>query len=301
MIRFIVSYYQKSKISKWYQRYFEGEKIPQNKLDSYLRIYINNGSLSKVKDKIKEDREAQKKENHELWCTHMQYLEKKYIDIKLRVSSTPDITATIVEAREHKHFKAVVKNLIHNTEHLNIGLHIFHGTKNEKYVKDALQGVANVKFTDLGVENLDIEAYNKIMLSKKFLNAIETEKFIVFQTDVITFKKLDSEFLKYDYIGAPWSKNNHKEYKASVGNGGLSIRKKKVMLEILDLKIPRKPLQPEDLYLAQILKSHNFKLPSFVKAKSFATEDIYTLDTFGCHKSWELRTKKQLTNLLKQH
>ena len=138
------------------------------------------------------------------------------------------------------------------------------------------------------------------MLSKEFHNSIPTDKFLVFQTDVITFKPLDKKFLEYDYIGAPWKKELHADYRAEVGNGGLSIRSKLAMLKIISQNIPRLKNQPEDLYLAQILKKQNFHVASYESAKEFATEDVFNLNTFGCHKSWELIKFVELKQLLSQ-
>ena len=205
----------------------------------------------------------------------------------IQISKTPIITATIVEARKHPHFKTIVQNVLSNLDHLEVGLNIYHGTENEVFVKNCLKDYKNIRYINLQVKNLDIEAYNKIMLSKEFHEAIPTEKFLVFQTDTISFKALDEKFLHYDYIGAPWRKANHKEYKATVGNGGLSLRSKSAMLNILQQNIPRASNMPEDLYLSQILTAQKFNIAPYDVALQFATEDVYTENTFGCHKSWE--------------
>jgi hypothetical protein len=54
---------------------------------------------------------------------------------------------------------------------------------------------------------------------------------LIFQLDTLLseqYKNNIYNFLDYDYVGAPWA-FNHK-----VGNGGLSLRKKSKMLEILN-------------------------------------------------------------------
>lgn len=63
---------------------------------------------------------------------------------------------------------------------------------------------------------------------------IPTETFLIFQTDTLInpkYKDLIYEFIDYDYVGAPWISNG------DVGNGGLSLRKKSKMIEIIKKNI----------------------------------------------------------------
>jgi len=61
------------------------------------------------------------------------------------------------------------------------------------------------------------------------------------------------EFYEWDYVGAPWKFQQHG------GNGGLSLRNPKAMIEV----IKRKPYKPEygneDLYICNVLK----EMPEF--------------------------------------
>ena len=88
-------------------------------------------------------------------------------------------------------------------------------------------------------------AYKFIPISK-FNNLIDYSKFIVnvlpeyIDTEfcfnvhhdgfIINADKWTDDFLKYDWIGAPWKKDAHFLYNGErVGNGGVSIRSKKLM------------------------------------------------------------------------
>jgi hypothetical protein len=58
---------------------------------------------------------------------------------------------------------------------------------------------------------------------------------------VIRPNKWEDEFLKYDYIGAPWPKNVHytpEGKNVRVGNGGFSLRSKKMLRAIEILQLP---------------------------------------------------------------
>ena len=116
--------------------------------------------------------------------------------------------------------------------------------------------------------------------------------FLIFQTDSIILPKnklLINDFLQYDYVGAPWVSNN------KVGNGGLSLRRKSKMLEIIQNKgyIPGH----EDAYF---VLNHNVKcnIPDYTIAKYFSIETMYNDTAFGIHKCWGHLTKPQLDYLI---
>ena len=95
---------------------------------------------------------------------------------------------------------------------------------------------SRIKLINLGIDNLTLNDYNNLLKSSKFYNFIPTETFMIFQTDSMIlpkYKHYINYFLNYDYVGAPW---NNK----LVGNGGLSIRKKSKMLEIINIENKKK-------------------------------------------------------------
>ncbi|MGY5355744.1 DUF5672 family protein [Wenyingzhuangia sp. IMCC45467] len=296
----ITCYLHYLKINKWAKRYLSDD-ITRNQLKEIKKHVLKDRLLKpeiiKYLSKINDGLIADRKQYWNYYLEHT--LPKKQGNPILKIAKESNFTAVIVEARKHPHFKVVVENVILNTQHLNVSLHVYHGTENKDFVKDCLKEHTNVKFINLNVENLDIEGYNKIMLSKSFYQNIDSEHILVFQTDVITFKPLDKQFLAYDYIGAPWKKEFYQAYKAEVGNGGLSIRSKKAMLNILEQNIIRENYIPEDLYLSRILTEQHFQIAPFNIALEFATEDVYNPHAFGCHKSWELRSMNELKNMLK--
>jgi len=58
---------------------------------------------------------------------------------------------------------------------------------------------------------------------------------------VLRPKKWDNKFLDYDYIGAPWEKNVHftnEKVNVRVGNGGFSLRSKRMLNILNELKLP---------------------------------------------------------------
>jgi hypothetical protein len=89
------------------------------------------------------------------------------------------------------------------------------------------------------------EAYSKFIL-KELYKYIDTDYALIIQHDgyVKNAEAWSDEFLKYDYIGAPWwYKDGH-----NVGNGGFSLRSKKLLKATAELfsDLPINLLHPED-------------------------------------------------------
>jgi len=99
----------------------------------------------------------------------------------------------------------------------------------------------------------NLEEYNKFILFDLH-KYIKTEFCMIVQTDgyPINLEAWRNEFLNYDYIGAPWSNG-------LVGNGGFSIRSKRLM-----------GLVAENVNYDEALKKHNSNGQIF----DFAPEDV---------------------------
>ena len=194
-------------------------------------------------------------------------------------------TAIIIEPRKHAALEYVLENFVKNLDY-NWNFIIFHGNLNEEYVKNIVNNkLSNYKnritLKNLNVNNLTINDYNKILVSKKIYNDIPTEVFLIFQTDSIIckeYKDLINFYIKYDYVGAPWINDK------KVGNGGLSLRRKSKMLEIINnCKYDNKP---EDMYFSLSCPYIYRNKPSFDDAKHFSVETVYDDISFGVHKPW---------------
>jgi len=87
----------------------------------------------------------------------------------------------------------------------------------------------------------NIDEYSKFMLFD-LANFIKSDFALVVQYDgyVLRPHKWIDEFLNYDYIGAPWPKNVHfnGDLNIRVGNGGFTLRSKKLMNCLNDLNLP---------------------------------------------------------------
>lgn len=207
-------------------------------------------------------------------------------------------TAVIIEPRIHPSLYIVLNNFNRNLDD-NWSFLIFHGSNNKKYIKNIFNYIKTTKkctYINLNKSNLTLKEYNNLLYSYFFYSNINTEYFLIFQTDTLLsnyYSKNIYKFFNYDYVGAPWKHRNNE-----IGNGGLSLRKKSKMLELLNNNfLPNVLNINEDLFFSG--SCHNIKnisvyKPSIELAKEFSTESIYSESSFGLHKPWTYLNNRQL-------
>lgn len=202
-------------------------------------------------------------------------------------------TAIIIEPRKHIALEFVLTNFLENLSN-EWNIIIFHGNKNKSYIENIINNTllkykSRITLENLKVDDLTLKEYNNLLTSKELYQYIPTEIFLIFQTDSLIcsdYKDLIHDFLKYDYVGAPWKFN-------MVGNGGLSLRRKSKMLEIINKCDYNN--KPEDYYFTQSCNDLiNRNLPSINEAKKFSMEGVYNDISFGIHKPWSHLNKKDI-------
>jgi hypothetical protein len=227
-------------------------------------------------------------------------------------------TAVIVEPRQHKALEFVLNNFMENLND-DWAFIIFHSNTNKNMVENIMNTKlekykSKTKLINLNIEskNFTIKEYSTLFYDKTFYDYIPSETFLIFQTDSIILKENKdkiNDFLQYDYVGAPWPKvTGFYLGDIQVGNGGLSLRKKSKMLELLkykDIAIDNSNEKPFGKYIAEdrFFNGYNEKIisinkPPFDKAKCFSVECIYCENSFGIHKLWAHLNKNEV-NILK--
>jgi hypothetical protein len=223
-------------------------------------------------------------------------------------------TAFIIEPRKHKALEFVLKNFLRNLSN-EWSFIIFHGNLNKEYVQNIVDTKLSkyknrITLKSIHKDNIGTSEYSKLLTTKSFYEQIPTEIFLIFQTDsMIIPKNKDNilQFLDYDYVGAP-------VFFRDVGNGGLSLRRKSKMLEILD-KVPymRIPfiksshiIDYEDTYfglsfhynlLASLISDISIKKPSAEEAELFSSECYINSKSFGIHAPWKYYSMKKLKSV----
>ncbi len=153
-----------------------------------------------------------------------------------------------------------------------------------------------------------VAAYSKFMIADvdKF---IKTPHVLIIQHDgfILNPEAWTDDFLKYDYIGAPWLINGWSVSKfgcpkellgrSIVGNGGFSLRSKKLtsLCSTLDGDDSFKRYHPEDIVLCvdqrKILEQNDIRFAPIALAERFSFEGHDDADDtwngqFGFHGLW---------------
>jgi hypothetical protein len=146
----------------------------------------------------------------------------------------------------------------------------------------AVKLLSSIESEDKDVVKIDevnsIEEYSEFMV-KKLNNYVDTEFVLIFQYDgfILSANNWKNEFLDYDYIGAPWIGYYKENPEHNVGNGGFSLRSKK-LLEILADDEQVKLGQPEDALMSRqyrdYLESKGMKYAPEEIAGMFSIPDI---------------------------
>jgi hypothetical protein len=200
-------------------------------------------------------------------------------------------TVVLIEGRKPKSLPIVIRSIFENLDG-SWDLMLFHSTENESWMRGIVEeqfpghkGRITMKMIPGRPSNIDIDYYNSLMMTREsILDEIPTEMFMMMQTDSILCRgkgHILKDFMKYDYVGAPWS---HSEHTGNVGNGGLSLRRKSKMLEILE-KCPKGQHQEDGFFSSGCDLVKPYK-PSAEEAGRFSIESIYGPESFGVHKPW---------------
>ena len=136
-----------------------------------------------------------------------------------------------------------------------------------------------------------IAEYSQFMI--RDLNVhIDTEFVLVVQHDgfIVNPNAWDEEFLRYDYIGAPWHEDHlgpNTDPRYRIGNGGFSLRSKKLLDFLAHDSRFENLTKPEDVTIGQIhrgyLEENGFSFPSIELARKFSNENYAWDQSFGQH------------------
>lgn len=207
-------------------------------------------------------------------------------------------TAIIIDPRVHQAFEIVLNNFLSNLDNRwnfiiicgNLNLSFLINLINLKFVNHKHR----ITLVKLNINNINAQYYSNILMNKHFYSLIPTEMFLIFQLDTLLSNVYNNniyDFMEYDYVGAPWPQGD-------VGNGGLSLRRKTKMLEVIE-RLPPDPTNNEDLFFCR----NNLNIlhkPSADEAKKFSVEAVFYDKPFGIHKPY-FHTTMENINILATH
>lgn len=186
--------------------------------------------------------------------------------------------ALIVETRQKNNIKSIIHDHLSKLD--GFELIVYHGKDNAGLFTrlDCKKRLVSVK---------SLIDYNLLLTSVSFWTGLlEYERVLVFQHDTGILKDNISDFLEWDYIGAPW------QFQDRGGNGGLSLRSPKAMLNTIMRTVYYPSLGNEDLYFCNHM---NGNLAPREECKKFSVESEFVLDTFGYHLGED--SKRYLTDI----
>lgn len=147
---------------------------------------------------------------------------------------------------------------------------------------------------------MKIDDYNRLMI-ENLHKYFSTSHCLIVQADsfVVNFERWNDEFLKFDYLGAPWPdtmkvyNNSAVGYinlnfkKNTVGNGGFSLRSRKLVETTAKINFDSLnfPLSSEDLifchYLYDEMINSEIRFASPKLAAQFSMEHEYVNNNYG--------------------
>ena len=202
------------------------------------------------------------------------------------------------------------------------------GVGNDKILIKAVNySTKNIKFSQIKYftcSPYEVENAEKVLIKKmswndcqKFTlvslsNYINTKYMLMIQNDgfVVNSNLWIDDFVKYDYIGAAWNRENlyhnsqrwpivHQRLlesgvKYNVGNGGFTFRSTRIMKRVSEMYTHEYDTIPEDLVISvcmrKTLEDEGFKFAPFEIASKFSCEiknvdgiNISSDNTFGFH------------------
>ncbi|KAG1674418.1 hypothetical protein FOA52_012945 [Chlamydomonas sp. UWO 241] len=190
------------------------------------------------------------------------------------------LAAVIVESRAHFAFEYVVLSTmaVLSQSGRPWALHIYH-SRNNAWLAKAIAAEERLNGTALHLipASADISAYNDLLLTPAFWDAVSAHRILVFQTDSLLLRPGVESYLEYDYLGAPWEKKNDRWAQISsrvpegVGNGGLSLRSVDLMRAIAATEKPD-PGEQEDIFYARHVLRLSGNSSTRTRAYGFALE-----------------------------
>jgi hypothetical protein len=234
------------------------------------------------------------------FCMKMNYFMKKLVLPKFKKEGLNE--SVIVEFRKFPHLEFIIRNTI-----FKLGGNWCHtvicGNNNYNMMTEICNSISNnIKIIKLDIDNITQSDYSHYLMTPEFWNLLKGEKILIYQEDSIIFKNNIDEFMDYDFIGAPFRKNAD-DTPNSVGNGGLSLRTKRVMMDIIskfqyaDCDYNNSTLKymefvglecpPEDVYFSKCMQENDIGLVAdWDIAYDFSTESVYNKNSFAGHKFW---------------
>ncbi len=285
------------------------ERQNQIKLQAQQRRALQKEVVVEVspKEPIKLSNEDCKAIFRDICKTHLKYIRNMEIP---DIPNESNNEALFIEFRVLPHVEFVIRNAI-NKLGSNWAHTVVCGKLNYGQLKQICDRISpNIRIIQLPFRNIDINTYSEILCQAKFWERLKGDKILLYQEDSLIFKSNIRRFLQYDYIGAPWATKNEMTNDLNIGNGGFSLRNRKIHIQICQnygvretqynqptlnyMKRENITYPPEDVYFSKNMIDHKIgNMPDYETAKRFSVESVYYSDPFAGHQFWKSMRKWQ--------
>jgi hypothetical protein len=270
---------------------------------SKVNSIINYNIQKKFCELYKITNDISENDNHTIFrflCYKLNYF-IKYVNLpNFKKDSLYETVLT--EFRVFPHIEFLIRNTI-----IKLGEDWSHtvicGNLNYELITDICSKISkNITIIKLDVDNMTQSEYSKFLTTLDFWNLIKGEKILIYQEDTIIFRNNIHDFLDYDFVGAPFTKNSN-DTPNSVGNGGLSLRSKSKMIEVIKrfsptecsynsstleyMKLVGLEFPPEDVFFSKCMQENFIGIVAdWDTAFNFSSESVFNENSFGGHKFW---------------
>jgi len=214
-------------------------------------------------------------------------LKRKYLEPlskfwdSYEVPKVSDRCIVIVERRIHPNLEFILKNAAYFARGWSIA--IVCSDINIEYIRQILKhNEDSVHLIQMFEGNPDPaegkNEYNYLLQSSEFYLALPSENLLLMEMDTYLRKPVPEEILKYDYVASPYRWNDN------ISGGGLSFRKRNVMLSICQNYLQLSPAQ--DIYACNGIKALGYSRPPFEKEIQYFCESCLYKDPVGFHQWW---------------
>jgi len=199
------------------------------------------------------------------------------------VPKNSDKALIIVERRCHPNLPFVIKNAVYFNP--GYSLHIVCSEANKAYVEHVCGIQApNVHihpiWEGIGTPEEGKTDYNLLLRQRSFYERFTEEHLLLFETDCYFLRTSPATLTHYDYVAAKWGWQPD-----APGGGGLSYRKRSVMLEICDRYFNETTVM-QDCFVSEGVAKLGYTYPTVAENALFFTESIPSAHPAGTHQWW---------------
>jgi len=258
---------------------------------------------------------------------------KKYLSLSINNSynKNNDLCGLIIDDRPNEILRFSVLNTLLMTN-LKLPIKIYTTKKSllntTKLFSDFIDHTQLIEIVTLETNKINIRFYNNLLKSLDLWADLTASKILVFQTDSLIIEPMEYSMFDFDYIGALFckgksrcirfplfNKESQKEigstwinqiYNADLipevlmGNGGLSIRSRKIMMRICSNETSE-PNENEDIFFSRYIRKYSQNIPGNTKIINRFSIEADFHNSIGYHGSHFYLDHSELSSIYDRH